>query len=708
MNLMLGIDTGGTYTDAVVVTHEAGRVVAAAKAPTTHHDLAIGIEEALTAVLQEPGVTPEHIGLVSLSTTLATNALVEGHGDPACLITVGFGANEVARIMDTGSAPLGAAAGVGPHPFGDQRADFLVSINGGHDAMGLEREPLDLETLADALATLGNRVSAYAVSAQFSVRNSTHELSVREVVLATTAKPVTCGHELSARLDGLRRARTALLNARLVGVVGRLQHAVGVALAGAGIDAPVMMVRGDGSLASAGFAAKRPIETVLSGPAASVVGARHLVGTAAVDGLVVDIGGTTTDIATLRDGEPAIATEGAVVAGHRTMVEAVEVRTHGLGGDSEVRIESRPPSRSGASARSLVDIVRLGPSRAEPLCRLAAAVPDVCDQLGRQLADPNPVSGHGRLLMATGIRPAGELDDREQQVLDSLAEGPQPELEAASSSRLRLAAERLRRRRLILVATVTPTDAACLLGRLTSADNGNEEGARLGLALLARQRTEQGQPVAADAMELASRIEQLLIERSTDALLEAALHADGLVEPDDTTGASSREGMALSGLVASPIIRAALAGYRGATTLRIAVTDPLIAVGASAAAYYPRVATVLGTEVVVPPHAEVANAVGAAVGRVRVRRQLTVSRPRAGRYQLHVAEQPTHASIESARTHGERLLADEVLALAAEAGAVETADVSFEWLARTATVNGKEILVEGTITATATGRPRLG
>ncbi|PIL21853.1 hypothetical protein P775_02440 [Puniceibacterium antarcticum] len=147
-----------------------------------------------------------------------------------------------------------------------------------------------------------------------------------------TGRPVTCSHELSARLGDPKRA----LNARLIGLTHRLIARAEETLCAFGVRAPMMVVRGDGALMSAAQAQQRPIETILSGTAASLVGARWLTGVR--DALVADIGGNTTDIALLRDGVPLIDPAGAQVGRFRTMVEAVAMRAHGLGGDSEVQV----------------------------------------------------------------------------------------------------------------------------------------------------------------------------------------------------------------------------------------------------------------------------------------------------------------------------------------------------------------------------------
>ncbi len=298
MPLLLGFDTGGTYTDAVLFDPERG-VLAAAKSLTTKHDLALGLAGALKGVL--PAARGE-IAMVGLSTTLATNAIVEGHASPICLLLAGY---EPAALDRAG---LRRALG----------ADPVAYVAGGHQPTGDEQHPLDLEAAAAAIRRHAPKVAAFAVSAYFSVRNPAHEIALRQLVRELTDLPVTCGHELTSRLDAPRRALTSALNARLIPQLRQLVRAVLGLLEAEGITAPLMVVKGDGSLIEAGVAMECPVETILSGPAASVVGARYLSGED--DVVVADMGGTTTDIALLSGGRPVLNREGATVGGFRTMV----------------------------------------------------------------------------------------------------------------------------------------------------------------------------------------------------------------------------------------------------------------------------------------------------------------------------------------------------------------------------------------------------
>ena len=208
MTLSLGIDTGGTYTDAVIHDETRG-VIAKAKALTTRHNLSIGLGEAMDAVLAGSDVAPSDIGLVSISTTLATNALVEGQGGRIGLVMIGFSESDLDR------AGLRDAL----------RGDPVIFIAGGHNAHGRETAQFDKGALEHALAETQSQVSAYAVAGYFAVRNPEHEIAARDIIRDATQLPVTTSHELSAKLDGPRRALTTVLNARLISMIDRLIEA---------------------------------------------------------------------------------------------------------------------------------------------------------------------------------------------------------------------------------------------------------------------------------------------------------------------------------------------------------------------------------------------------------------------------------------------------------------------------------------------------
>ena len=661
--LRLGLDTGGTYTDAVLFCPARG-VVASAKALTTRHDLSIGISEAAGKVLAAANADPKDIALVSMSTTLATNALVEGQGGRVALIAIGFHERDLKRA--------GLAEALGKDP--------LILCPGGHDAHGTAA-PLDLSALEAALPELAQTVSGVAVASMFAVRNPAHEIAARDLIQSKCDLPVTVSHELSSKLGGPRRALTTLLNARLVGMIGRLIDATKSFLAASNIEAPLMLVRGDGALVSAAFAARRPIETILSGPAASLVGAGYLSGLK--DSIVSDIGGTTTDVALLLDGHPRLDPDGATVGGFRTMVEAVAMRTHGLGGDSEVTL-----AEGGLEAA-----LTLGPRRLLPLALAASLHRDqVLSALDRQLKQENPSRLDGKFAHRTGLsdRFAAGLSEGEAALYGKLTSVPQPLDRVLVSASQSAALARLVARGLVLVSGFTPTDAQHVLGRQS---NGDLEAAQKGGELFARRRDGRGRPIAASGAEIAQRVITQLERRSAELVLETAFAESGLEGPET---------------VAHATIQSALDGNHGVARLSVSLDRPVIGLGASAGLIYPAVGALLSTKAIIPEHAGVANAVGAVVGEVRVTVSASIEAPREDCFRVMVGGLVQDFGLESAAIAFARAEAEKLALMRAEEAGAEDAHVDTNTQVNDAFIEGLRKFVDASVTAIATGRPRLG
>ena len=307
----LGIDAGGTYTDAVLYEFATGRLLSKAKAITTHHNLVEGIAESVDGL---DASLFSRVSYAALSTTLATNAIVEGRGQPVGLLLMPSHEN--------------GAAGV--------RTELFRTLSARMTVQGIAEAPVDEEEVLRAAHQLVKEGAAsFAVSGYGSVRNPEHEVQVKRVLREEFDLPVVCGHELSGRLNFVARAHTAVLNARLMPLIEHLMESIEQVLEAAGIRAPLFVVRGDGSIMRKEVAHVRAVETVLSGPAASAAGGRLLTGCR--DALVIDMGGTTTDVAALRDGRLTLSAEGARVGRWLTSVTAADIQTTGLGGDSAVR-----------------------------------------------------------------------------------------------------------------------------------------------------------------------------------------------------------------------------------------------------------------------------------------------------------------------------------------------------------------------------------
>lgn len=665
MTVALGIDTGGTYTDAVLVDEGTGRVLHSAKALTTRWDLSIGIGEAVAAVLASGAVSASAIGLVALSTTLATNAIVEGQGSPTCLILIGYDRDLMREFGFEGAL-------VTPD---------VVYVRGGHDAIGNEAEPLDEEAVRQAVAARMGRVAAFAVSGYFAARNPLHELRARAIIEEMTASaggrplPVTCGHELSARLNAVRRATTAALNARLIPLLQDLISTVRRTLSEHGIAAPLMVVKGDGSLVRADWAMRRPVETILSGPAASAVGAWHLAGRG--DVWVVDVGGTTTDIAALRGGHPRLNPEGAHVGPWQTMVEAVDVRTTGLGGDSLVRLDGE---------RQL----RIGPGRVIPLCLLASERPDILAALERQLEEAADDPWAGQFVLAQG-GPAAALNDDEAALLRGLGRAPRPLAALLREAPYSLIAlrhvERLEALRIAARAGFTPTDALHVLGRFRRWD---ARASLLGARLLAAR-------LGCTADALCERVVAEVSERIARELVAKVLHDEGVAVDWAAPAADAF------------FARAAGNGGNSSLDCRLRLREPIVAIGAPAEAHMPRVAELLNTDLIIPPHADVANAVGAVAGGVvQTWRVMVQPLPGGEAFRAHlpdgVRDFPT---VEDAVAYAERTVPGALEDAVRRAGAADV-QVHAAREDRVAVAQagwGQEIYLCTELTFTAAGRP---
>jgi N-methylhydantoinase A/oxoprolinase/acetone carboxylase beta subunit len=665
MSYLLGVDTGGTYTDAVVLDEGEDRVIASAKALTTRPDLSVGVGGAIDAAIARAGIAPGQVGLVSLSTTLATNALVEGQGGRVALVFIGFDQAEFRR------------AGLEESMKGDP----VIWVAGGHNHGGAELRPLDVATLKAQLDELADGVSGFAVAASFATRNPAHELAARDLIRQVAGKPVTCSHELSAGLNGPRRALTAVLNARLIGMIDHLISSCQGHMARIGIAAPLMVVRGDGALVSATMARERPIETILSGPAASVAGARWLTGE--TDALISDIGGTTTDVCLLRGGLPAIDPLGARVGQFRTMVEAVAMRTTGLGGDSEVHLEEGLRTR-----------LRLGPRRLVPVSLAARDWPGlVHDALDAWLAQDavGEMDGRFALPMWRGTPPLG-LAPREEGVVARLADGP---VRLADAVRTRLdlpALMRLVARGQVMIAGVTPSDASHVLGRL---DSWDAQAARKAVTLFARRRNGRGDRIAEGPEAIAQGIIDQLTEQTVECLLEAAFaEEDGWTEAPEV-------------LAHHQLLRAGLAGHTGILRLSAELALPVIGLGASAPSYYGAVGQALNARMILPEHAGVANAIGAVVGQSAVHAEGLVSSPGPGLFVAHLAEGPARFNDRDKAIERLRMALEVEARAKAVAAGVEDMRVTEHRDLTEVDVEGQPMFIEARLRVRVTGRPRI-
>ena len=535
---IIGIDTGGTYTDAVLLEVASRRVAATAKAPTTHYDLARGAGRVLTELLQKSGIAANRVDSVAISSTLATNSVVENKGARVAVMVIGY--------VRHFKLPVTA----------------VLFVKGGHTIDGKEEEPLDLDYLVSLVQGLTNEVDAYGICSAMSMHNPTHELvAEKAIAMLDPGKPVFCSHRVSQLTGMQERAATAGLHAKLMPVMRRFIDGVSQAMAGLGLNCPAMVIGGNGRPLAVARAVSEAGLTVASGPACTAhFGAAHAVG----DALVIDVGGTTTDIAMIEGGKVLLAGEGCTIGEWKTHVEAVDMHTAGIGGDSHVHVDEHGK-------------VTIGPGRVTPLAMSAESEESTAQWLG--------ADNRSRLIVlrpeAEGQLPPGEVAAllREQGRLTPALIRQRTGLGGVP---LNVELERLTRSNLIDECGFTPTDALHVLGKL---DLGNRQAARRGAAILGAALGLSGEEFAALVIEQTkTMIENLIVDYVIRRTWQNSLAAF------------------ISGSKNHPILG-----------VEFSIKVPLIGVGAAARTLLPRVAERLGTTLSFPEHCEVGNAVGAAL-----------------------------------------------------------------------------------------------
>lgn len=363
------------------------------------------------------------------------------------------------------------------------------------------------------------------------------------------------------------------------------------------------------------------------------------------------------------------------------MVEAVAMRTYGLGGDSEVKINDR-----GLKAK-----LDLGPRRFLPLSLAAALHGDaVLSVLERQLRAPHAGRHDGRLAVRTGLPDhlASGLQPQEQALYGRIGMVPVALADLLVSTPQKATLDRLVARGLVHICGLTPSDAMHVLGRQAQ---WNGEAARLGLEIAARTKDGSGQPIAASVEALAQLIVDRLTRQSSEAILQACLSEDGAaIDP-----------------AASLAVDRALKREPGIVRFSISLDRPLVGLGASAPVYYPAIAEMLSTEAAIPAEADVANAVGAVVGQVRATITVFVTTPEEGIFIVNGAG-ASERFVDQQEAFGVARRRAEMMALesARANGAEEPAAVLREEI-DAPEVEGSRKLIEARFIASASGRPRI-
>ena len=579
-SLVLGIYTGGTYTDGVLLEYHSRRVLATHKSLTTKRDFAIGIERVIEGIQIED---PAAIRMVSISTTLATNAIAEGKTTRVALLLIGYDPDLISSCKMEGQFAT-------PHYY---------YFAGGHNLYGQEQEELDLPAILTQVSEIKDQVDALAISSYFSPLNPEHEDRAYNAVSSVCNLPIVLGHQLSTKLGSVERATTAALNASLLAALQDFVIAVRRAMEHRHIEAPLMMVRGDGTLMSDEFAARTPVETIHSGPAASAIGGRFL--SELDDALVVDVGGTTTDIALIKAGSVTVSEEGATVGGYKTSVRAADLLSIGLGGDSQITLE-----RDGTIA--------LGPERVVPLAYLAHLHPQVGQRLRalarRARAQANPDWLEYWFLLREPPSDGLLKTAQEKALVDFVRDGPRPLPEIIQHLDVlhtaQIGAGELLRQEIVGKAGLTPTDLMHVEG---SYELWDTEASSLALKVFAQHQFREPDEIRKQVWRQAT---EMIVRTIIDFLSGKRLSSPkghGQAENDD---------------IGHWFFYNSLYDTHPQLETRLRLRQPIIGIGAPAGLFLNDVADALHTDLVLPEHHQVANALGAIAGTVMVVEEILV------------------------------------------------------------------------------------
>ena len=573
--LVLGIDTGGTYTDGVLLDYHTRKVVASHKSLTTRRDLSIGIEEVMRQIRIED---PSAVMMTSISTTLATNAIAEGKSKRAALFLIGYDPDLIKsyKMEDRFATP---------------NYDYFA---GGHDLYGREQKPLDMHKILDRVNQIKTHIDAIAVSSYFSPLNPDHENRVRKALADACDLPIVLGHHLSTKLGSVERATTAAINASLLPLLQNFVKAVRRAMARRQIKAPLLLVRGDGTLMSEKLAAQKPVETIHSGPAASAIGARFL--SRLEDALVVDIGGTTTDIALIQAGQVSVNEAGATVADYKTAVKAAHLLSIPLGGDSHIALD---PEKN----------ILVGPERFVPLSYLAWQHPQVqnrLESLSKSGEGASPQWLEFWFLLREPQSGNGPKTKRHQTMVDMLRHGPMPLPQILKRLNLlhvtQLDTGYLFQQEIIAKAGLTPTDLLHVEDRFAPWDT---KAASLALDFLCRLHSSTPD-------HLRQKVWAIMTETIVGAIVSFL------------NGKAPLQTGKQQAVFGNWHLQNSLYDTHPNLETRIRLRQPLVGIGAPAAIFLKPVAEALHTDLILPVFHEVANAVGAVAGSVMASEEVLV------------------------------------------------------------------------------------
>lgn len=435
-NIGIGIDTGGTYTDAIMYDFNNNKVLHSAKSLTTKDDLSIGILNVLDKL---PYDKIKDVKIISLSTTLATNACVEDKGGKAKLIFFGGDKKVINKLGKNYGLP--------------EVNDIYIQESFTKFSGEIEKEP-DWDLFESNIDTIFKDVDGIGVIEIFAMKNNAVvEKKAKSIINNKTDIPVVSGHELFSDLNCLKRGAGTLLNAKLFPIIKEFINSIKTALVKRNISASLVIVRSDGTLMSEEFAFLHPVETLVCGPASSVLGSIKLVDSP--NSIVVDMGGTTTDIAIIKNNIPLKVLDGVNIGKWKTYVKGLYLKTIGLGGDSAIHYDDNKQ-------------IYLEEYRVIPLCIGSERYPVLFEKLKNIMHNDYRLDNlHEHYILIKDISGNGRYSNDEKLICEILKDNPMTLYDIAQNMNLsvrKIPIGNLIKEGFVQICGLTPTDVMHIKG----------------------------------------------------------------------------------------------------------------------------------------------------------------------------------------------------------------------------------------------------
>ncbi len=666
MSIGIGIDTGGTYTDCVIYDFKNKCILASAKSLTTREDLSIGICNVLSLL---PHDLLTKANLLCLSTTLATNACVENTGSRAKLVLIGYDLENYKSLDISKKYKLALSD--------------LLFVKNDCSYDGLVVNHPDWKSILTDESSWFNDAQSIALSATYATRNGAIcEKVAKKEIQDRYNLPVVMATEVADNLNVLERGVTAQLNAKLISTIEKFISSTENSLLSQNLNVKTMIVRSDGSLMNLRGAALYPVCTILSGPAASVVGARGLANCS--DSIIVDIGGTTTDIAMVKDNSP-IMTEHICIGGFKTQIKGVDVTTFGLGGDSRIFLNSGK--------------LQLDTRRAVPLCVAANKHPQVLDGLKKLLKlETFSLSAlHEFYMLVNKPSDITHYNFNEVDFLKRLEKNDNilglTEVDNYGNKYERLEAEGI-----IIRCGLTPTDIMHIKGDFTA---HNTEASLLGVRFLL-QRMAEYEDIPSDVEKFCDRVYDMICKKLYSNIVRVLLSqkhpkqfAEGIPPALEILIEESWQDKSNSDNLFFSL------GFSTSATL--------IGIGAPTHIFLKKVAKAFGADCIIPEYASVANAVGAVIADISANASIVIEKNNNTSSKSYIINSVNECiefdDIATAITEATKLATSQAVLSAKARGAIGELTIEIEQINnQSVSALGTQVYLSTIIKATASGR----